>query len=203
MDNWVIRRVADGLFWSGDGWREHVRDAFVWSQVDHDADAGKDPLSRLCNESEEWVELDDAGQPVEAAKPVRKWVVRRIIDRMFFSRLRGGSWVKCVDDALVYEEAGEFGACGTRGDREWVPVLVHPDGTVTLDEPAPAVAQPSPYSDSPDAPIPYTVTDPVEALCDLVAQRERVNTRRARLSRRAIRLDEEIDAAKARLRGAT
>ena len=65
MAKWVIRRKADGLYWSGGGWRDLER-AFVWSQQDRYEDVSRLMSHRRCQDGEEWVELDDAGKPVEA-----------------------------------------------------------------------------------------------------------------------------------------
>jgi hypothetical protein len=69
MAQWVIRRKADGLFWStyrsewvppGNG------DVRIWCEADKLSDDIAEDEERLTGEGEEWVELDDAGQPVEA-----------------------------------------------------------------------------------------------------------------------------------------
>jgi len=188
MTRWVIRRVCDGLFWAGyeaNGVSRMVSnglDAAFWNQRERDAKG-------LVGEGEEWVELDDAGQPVEAKAvaigvdvaraPLRMWVIR-YNDGMYQSRKAQGSSLY-VDCAIRYGEP-QVEWTGAR----CVPVLVHPDGTVTLDEPAPAVAQPSPYSE--DEPIPYKLSGRRVYLASALPNRGRATALAAQLARDGVEI---------------
>lgn len=134
MGSWVIRRVKDGLYYGGSpsAWNPLHEDTTRWNSRSHERD-----LVSALGEGEEWVELDDAGRPVEAKPaPVRAWVVRRVPEGDFWSGSLG-KWTTNLSEARTYSTAEWVNP----GHRENVPVLVHHDGTVTLDEPAPAVAQ--------------------------------------------------------------
>lgn len=171
MADWVIRRVADGLFWSGGGWRDGVERAWRWVQGERDEDMSRIlPCDRRCQPGEEWVELDANGQPVEA-KPVRKW----------YSSLLGA--FTSLHEVRVYDGPVQGLSLNTR---ENVPVLVHHDGTVTLDEPAPSVAQPSPYSE--DEPIPYRLTERRVYLASALPNRGRATALAAQLARDGVEI---------------
>lgn len=144
MAKWVIRRVSDGAFWSdyASEWVGAGSATIItrWTHSEkekHEArDAQACPESRLVKPGEEWVELDDAGRPVEAkavAEPKRLFVMR---SPSGLYHMGCGDWTEHIARAMTYAQAWT-----PSGPADvMVPVLVHPDGAVTLDKPAP-VAQ--------------------------------------------------------------
>ena len=199
--------MSDGLYLGvGDGCHA------VWGPIIAASRKEESAARRLCVAGEEWVELDDAGQPVEA-NPVRMWVVRKVAGGPYFSRRfsESGEGHRWITDASLARTWPTREACEGLCERDEVPVpvLVHPNGTVTLDEPAPAVAQLSPYSDSDDEPIPYKLTEPDKTKRDRLIAEIAVHYAKAsrhvrmasKKSRKLERLDAKIDSAKARLRG--
>jgi hypothetical protein len=199
MAFWAIRRVSDGMFWDTrdpedvGGWVP-VERAWRFSQAEHDRNV-VDLGQSIIEPGEEWVELGDDGQPVEAVKvaaPVRKWVVR-VGDRYYGD----GSTVASVDLASAARFPCPQTLMFLPGNN--VPVLVHSDGTVTLDEPAPAIAQPSPYSESADVPIalvPVEDLDLVESLAETIVTLMHEATR---IVVEVTELERQRDEAKARI----
>ena len=183
---WVIRR-HDGLFWQrgcGYGPLESAR-AYDQKEV---RQIGPAALGL------EWVELDDAVQQVEAAKAVRMWVAKRIADGCYYTAT-AETWDPCLLTAYRWPTP----SVRFEGLVANVPVLVHPDGTVTLDEPAPA--PPSPYSESADAPIALVPIDDVQLVAQLSEKIGKAYYRLARLTARVGQWERERDEAAARLRG--
>lgn len=203
--------MSDGLFWTGGTTWDGLDRALVSGQEDHDANLEVGD-GCLVEPGEEWVELDDAGQPVEA-KPVRMWVVRKVAGGPYFSRRfsESGEGHRWITDASLARMWPTREACEGLCERDEVPVpiLVHPDGTVTLDEPArplpdltaspcwgKPIAQPSPYSE--DEPIPYKLTEPDKTKRDRLIAEIAVHyakaSRHVRMASKKSRKLERLDA---------
>lgn len=190
---WVQRRVHDGLFWQRNG-------------------IGYGPLesARAYDQKEvrvigpaalglEWVELDDAGQPIEAkpvVEPRRRWALRSRRDGRYFT---GGIFDADPPYSANIKDAYTFDYPDDRCSGENVPVLVHPDGTVTLDEPAPAISQPSPYSESADTPIALVPVDDVQLVETLTEEIVTLMHEATRIVLEVSGLERQREEAKARI----
>lgn len=184
---WVIRRRCE-MFWDRGrsdevgGWVP-LSGAFRFSDEQREAILA-DPAEAktMCAPGEEWVELDDAGRPVEAkavAVPVREWVQR---SPSGLYHMGCGDWSEQLARAMRYT----IKRPPSNPANVMVPILVHPDGTVTLDEPAPAVAQPSPYSE--DEPIPYKLSGRRVYLASALPNRGRATALAAQLARDGVEI---------------
>jgi hypothetical protein len=149
---------------------------------------------------EEWVELGDDGQPVEAVKaagPVRMWALS-VGTGYWYVAGSVGSETDEPRKATLYTDAERDGMCA-RDRSQTDAVLVHPDGTVTLDEPAPTIAQPSLYGDSDDVPIALVPVDDVDLVESLTEEIVTMMHEATRIVLEVTSLERQRDEAKARI----